>query len=314
MSGNHLLQWMSARGAGSWAQFRAAVDRLSRGAASTDEEGGDRDDTDGSRLSLHQQLRLNFERLGFAEFFMGGEETWRVAPPVLAIGRFGAVQAGLLCGARSDALLRKIELAAPHMAHVEPQENCPDSIVIETEDTSVLTQIAATAGLFAQAEAPTSILSAVYALGTDRLGNPVEPSLGREWSFERFQERGLRWGPSTRAEMERASYGLFRLRFRHRTEFLLRWAGRTFQTRQQEAKFLLLWRLRRRVLAYDKECATLVVPAICRPPLLIDRALHLCHGRLASFEVREGIASLVYQNIPPAVAMTAASLLRQRLL
>lgn len=312
MIGNDLLRWMSARGSGSWAQFRAAVDRLAREIADGD-DGGDRDDLDVSKLSLHQQLRLNFERLGFAEFFAADDEEWRVAPAVLVTGQFGVRQAGLLCGARSDDLLRRIQLAAPHVIRVEPQENCPDSMFIETEVPVLLTQIAASAGLISQAEAPTSILSAIPALGTNLLGSPVEPPLGKDWGFERFRERDLRWETATRGEMERASHGLFRLRFRHRTEFLLRWASRTFRAKPQEAKFLLLRRVRKHVLAYDRQSATLTLPAICRPPLLIDRALLLCNGRLASFEVREGVASLVYQNIPPAVASTAASLLRQRL-
>jgi hypothetical protein len=310
--GNDLLRWMSARGSGSWAQFRAAVDRLTREIAGADYDG-DRDDLDASRLSLYQQLRLNFERLGFAEFF-GDEEKWRVAPPVLVTGQFGARQAALLCGARSDDLLRRIELAAPQLIREEPQENCPDSLFIETESPVLLTQIAASAGLSLQAEAPTVILSAIPALGTDLLRSLVEPPLGKDWGFERFRERDLRWETATRGEMERSSHGLFRLRFRHRTEFLLRWAGRTLQTRPQEAKFLLLRRVRKHVLAYDQQGATLTVPAICRPPLLIDRALHLCSGRLAAFEVRDGAGSLLYKNVSSAVATTAASLLRQRLL
>jgi hypothetical protein len=306
---------MSARGSGSWAQFRAAVERLVPDSGSSD-EGSDKDDVDPSTLSLHQTLRLNLERLGFAEFFgAAGDEEWRVAPPVLVVGRFGGRQAGFLTGARSDAVMQRIEVAAnPHRARVEPQENCPDSVFLETDDRSLLAHIAASAGLVSQPDAPAAILSAIPGLSSNTLIIPADAPIGREWAFERFRERDLRWETTGRAELEAASYGLFRLRFRYRTEFVLRWAGRTFRTTPQEAKFLLLRRVRKHVLTYDPQSTTLTVPAICRPPLLIDRALLLCSGRLPKFEIREAAASLLYQDISSAIASTVASLLRQRLM
>lgn len=313
MIGNDLLRWMSARGSGSWQQFRAAVERLVPDSAPAD-EGADRDDFDPTKLAIHQTLRLNLERLGFAEFFgAAGEGEWRVAPPVLVIGQFGARQAGLLTGARSDNLMRRIEATAtPHETRVEPQENCPDSVFLVTDDPKSLPAIAAATGLISQPDAPTAILSTVRELSLEALGGPVDAPLGNEWGIERFRERDLRWETTDRAELD-AACGLFRLRFQYRTEFLLRWASQSFRTAPQEAKFLLLRRVRKHVLTYDPRSATLTVPAICRPPLLIDRALHLCSGRLPAFEFRETTASLRYHNISPTVATTVASLLRQRL-
>ncbi|MGH7927410.1 MAG: hypothetical protein ACREQV_06425, partial [Candidatus Binatia bacterium] len=109
MIGNDLLLWMSARGSGSWAQFRAAVERLVPDSEPTDDDV-EREDSDQSKLPLYQSLRLNFERLGFAEFFgaSGGEE-WRVAPPVLVIAHSKTRQTGFLTGARSDAIMRRIQ-------------------------------------------------------------------------------------------------------------------------------------------------------------------------------------------------------------
>jgi hypothetical protein len=313
--GNDLLLWMSARGSGSWVQFRAAVERLVPGAIPAD-DGAEREDSDQSKLPLYQTLRLNFERLGFAEFFAAsGEEEWRVAPPVLVIAQSATRQTGFLTGARSDSLMRRIQTTlAPDSFRIKPQENCPDSVVLETDDASLLPRLAASAGLVAQRDAPTAILAALRELSVNDLIGPVDPPLGKEWTFERFRERDLRWEDTGRTDMDRASFGLFRLRFRYRTEILLRWGGRAYQTGLAEGKYLALKRVRKRVLVYDPADASLVVPAICRPPILIDRALILCSGQLPRLEIRGNSAYLHYQDIPSAVAWTAASLLRQGLL
>ena len=315
MIGNDLLRWMSARGSGSWAQFRAAVERMGPNSPAAD-ENGDADDVDSSQLSLYQTLRLNFERLGFAEFFgAAGEDEWRVAPPILVIGQFGARRAGFLTGARSDSLTRRIANdAIPHEVRVEIQENCPDSLFIETDDPSLLPRLARSVGLISQADAPIAILSTLPVIATNTLTNQVDAPLGKEWGFERFRERELRWTTASRPEMERTAYGLFRLRFRYRTEFLFRWQNKTFPIAPQEAKYLLVRRVRKNVLAYDATSTTLTLPAICRPPLLVDRALLLCSGRLPALEIRDGVPFLRYQNISRTVATITASLLAQRLL
>ena len=74
VSANDLLLWMSARGKGSWSQFRAAVEELhmaeQENTAPTVEE---EEPTARAGLPLHQSLRLNLERLAHAEFFAGAD-------------------------------------------------------------------------------------------------------------------------------------------------------------------------------------------------------------------------------------------------
>src|ERR1039457_4465120 len=82
---DELLLWLSARGEGSWRTFRAAVEQLRL--AEDLERAGD-EEFGGADFPVHQQLRLNMERLGHVEFFAHGcEEGWRVTPPALAARR-----------------------------------------------------------------------------------------------------------------------------------------------------------------------------------------------------------------------------------
>jgi hypothetical protein len=84
MSANELLVWMSARSQGSWQQFRAAVEELQLAEGSGSQETED-DSPAMSVMPRYQILRLNFERLGHAEFFAGASPNgWRVTPPTLA--------------------------------------------------------------------------------------------------------------------------------------------------------------------------------------------------------------------------------------
>jgi hypothetical protein len=56
------------------------------------------------------------------------------------------------------------------------------------------------------------------------------------------------------------------------------------------------------------------LPAIYRPPFLVERALILCSGRPPSYERGiEGIGLLRYATISMEVASLAASILRQEL-
>ena len=80
----------------------------------------------------------------------------------------------------------------------------------------------------------------------------------------------------------------------------------------QTAKYFLLSQRRRQVLRYDRLSRTLSVPAICRPPLLIDRSLALCTGYPAAYEPTRRM--LTYTGIDEDIAGFAASLLSQSLI
>ena len=81
----------------------------------------------------------------------------------------------------------------------------------------------------------------------------------------------------------------------------------------QIGKFIILNTMGRNVLRYNGQHWQLKVAAMCRPPPLIDRALHLCSGTPPAEAAGRRGTVLTYENIPPGVASLAAELLGQKL-
>ena len=73
------------------------------------------------------------------------------------------------------------------------------------------------------------------------------------------------------------------------------------------ALYVLLRHHRGDVLCYNREFAALSVPAIYRPPRLLERALVLCSGLPPTYDD----AQLTYSDVPPEIARFVAELLRQ---
>jgi len=105
-----------------------------------------------------------------------------------------------------------------------------------------------------------------------------------------------------------ARTGLFRFVMGHQRFYYLRWRGRSYRVPVQVGKYAVM-RKKRGLLTFDAESRTLSVPLMCRPPLLIERALVLCSGLLPSFDGASG--RVEYGSVPPEAARLAAQLLRQ---
>lgn len=314
MSAHELLLWMSARRSGSWQQFRSAVEGLHMPADV--EEALDEDEGAGAGLPAYQRLRLAFERLAHAEFFTQGcKDGWRVAPPTLAVSESNHGWEGILCGARSPRLLRNFQAAADNNSvalHSESRSGQPPTIrAFGTRDALAL--FAAEAGLAVQANAPLAILSCLPAVDDARHVLQAVLPMGADWRIDRFDPRALGWRASSRDEAGSSRNCLFRFVLGYERYHFLTLDGRLKKLsgpgQGQIGKYLILRRSRRHVLRYFPAGGELTVPASCRPPLLIDRALTLCTGSLAAFD-REG-SLLRYRDIPEVIARAAARLLRQ---
>src|SRR5207253_307757 len=135
-------------------------------------------------LGVYQRLRLNFERLGHAEFFAKGcEGGWRVAPPVIATSGQPGRWMGILCGARSCRLLARMQAAATGRAalHIEQQDGAPLIHQFAATDNAALVAIAAEAGLYLQPDAPLAILSSLPFVVDHTLRQKEELPLGPGW-------------------------------------------------------------------------------------------------------------------------------------
>ena len=314
MSANALLLWMSARRQGSWQQFRAAVEELHINDG--DVTGAEDDDApDQFALPLYQALRLNLQRLGHAEFFAGaGGAEWRVSPPSLAVTRTAHGSLGVLAGARSPKLLQQVNAAgASEKLQTLTFPVCPDQMLVFASSQEAIVAVAERAGLLLQRDAPAALLSCLPAIDDPAVRHSFPLPFGAEWKIDRFSSEDLRWRSASRDDAASTSCGLFRFSLRHQRYVLFCSRGAAFRVPGQVGKFLVLRRRRRRILRYDARGRRLSVPASCRPPFLVERALVLCSGSLPSYDRGTGAGVLDYAEIPESIAAVAAALLRQEL-
>lgn len=301
---------MSARREGSWQQFRAAVEELHIGVG--DVTGAEADDApDQFALPLYQTLRLNLQRLGHAEFFAGADGAeWRVTPPSLAVTPSARGWLGVLAGARSPKILERVH-AVGRSAKLQTFSfpACPDQFLFAADELDALVAVAEHAGLILQRDAPAALLTCLPSIDDPAVRYQVPLPFGAEWRVDRFSSDDLRWRSAAREYAARTSYGLFRFSLRHQRYMLFCARGTAFRIPGQVGKYLVLRRHRRQVLRYDTQKRMLSVPASCRPPFLIERALVLCSGSPPSY----GGGILQYTEIAENIAATAAALLRQEL-
>lgn len=311
MKANELLFWLSAKRHGSWRQFRAAVQELHCLDQNASEELTRIDDS----FPLHQQLRLNFERLGHAEFFCGGcEEGWRVAPPTLATHSHANGVRAILCGARSTALCETlIRVAKVLQCETLDCPGAPDVIRV-CGDVDMINAVANQVGVYSQSDAPLAVLSQLPLCEPPRDGQrTTEFPVGSDWDISAFDSSGLVWRETDRSHAQTVRHGVFRFLLRYRQPlYFLRWKGEIFRMPRGVAVYALLRHHRRSVLSYAASTHSLRLPAICRPPRLLERALVLCSGLPPCFDPAS--AHLTYSDVPEEIAALAGELLRQPLL
>ena len=319
MSANNLLIWMSARQEGSWPQFRGAVEELHLNTEENDESLGTEESGDSQHeLPLYQELRLNMQRLGHAEFFAGaGEKDWRVAPPTLAVTAYGTnpdTWLGVVTGARSQKLLGRISDAA-HLCEVDIAGLVagPDRIRVIAGQLSSLSEFAEHVDMRFQNEAPTSILLNLPPVDDPAVRRAAVLPFGTDWKIEGWSANDLSWKTATTADPTSSPLGLFRYSMGYRRHILLCSRGVASEVSMQVGKYVMLkGRRRHRIIRYDSAARRLSFIASCRPPLLVERALVLCSGSLAEYERGSAThGSVHYTEIPERVAFLTAALLRQ---
>jgi len=309
MNANMLLLWMSARREGSWQQFRAAIEELHLG--ESDDLCGEEDDApDQLALPLYQTLRFNLQRFGHAEFFAGaGGADWRVTPPSLAVTQHARGWLGILVGARSQALMQRLHAAiGPATLETLAYPGYPDQILIAGGDKGAVAALERV-GLLIQSDAPATLLTSLPPIDDACVRYPAQLPLGTDWKIDRFSSENLAWRSATLDDAASVSGGLFRFSLRHQRHMLFCASGAALGIPGQVGKYLVLRRYRHQILRYDAQKRLLTVPASCRPPFLIERALVLCSGSPPSYE--GGL--LRYTEIPEDIAVIAAALLRQEL-
>lgn len=311
MSADHLLLHLSARGEGSWTQFRAAVEELHVPDAASDEDAAGT-----GEFRLYQQLRWNLQRLAHVEFFTeDGDLSWRVAPPVIASIVQPEGLLGVVAGARSTRLIAKLESVAQHRLSWTEHDGCPRLGLIRGASERELVAIASEVGVRHQPDAPRALLGCLPPIDEQALRREVPTPFGRDWVVKRFDPATLNWIDASIDAALRVKFGLFEFTLAFRRHVLLRFNEKTFEIPASVGKYWVAHRARRRdLLAYNAATRRLTTYAVCRPPFLIERALVLCSGRPPEYQARPRLKShLHYDAVPPDVAAFAAALLRQDL-
>lgn len=314
MKVNELLYWLSARVQGSWEQFKSAVESLH---LPDDEQADDESSAEDFRqggLPLHQELRLTMERLGHVEFFASGcEGGWRITPPVWAAAGVKGPLTAVLCGARTLPLLERIHAASNGTNWLEVDESAtiPNVYRLTADSVVQLSSTAALTGIAIHFDTPKAILCAIPE--GIRVGEEIaELPLGRDWIVQQFDVESLRWRTSSRDEASRTRDGLFRFRLPYQRRHFLRRKRHTYEMDGANAKYALLRRRRCNVLRYSSSTNVITVPATCRPPTLVERALILCSGMLPVFEPSG--STLTYCHVSADIARLAARLLDQEII
>jgi hypothetical protein len=299
-----LLLFLSAKGSGSWPQFRGAVEELHVDRVPSTLDDGDTGGRTNSDLPVYHEVRFVLQRLGHVEFLGENKEyAWRVVPPSVAMlpGEDGC---GLLCGARSTAVLATLAKFAE--VEAQPAEGMPERVLLRNRRGQDLATAARAHGFNVQQSAPRAILCAIPG-ARDLASWPLsEMPQTPGWTIHRFSPSQLRWIPAVADEANRASNGLFRFVMKHQRFYYMRSRGLCYGLPVQVAKYAVM-RRRTGILQYERN--TLSVPVICRPPLLIERALVLCSGLLP----RVVAGRVEYIQVPRDVARLTAELLGQNI-
>ena len=259
-------------------------------------------------LPVYQQISLDLQRLGHVEFWSNEQSRrlWRVVPPALALLPNHRDE-GLLCGARSPELLQRLDhLDGIEVSRVE-RADMPLRIAIRGEPIE-LAVAAATLRCLVQVDAAKAMLSGLPTVRDRATWRRVEIPRTSGWSVDRFSSTELRWVETSARDAAKATSGLFRFVMKHQRLYFLKWKARSFEIPGAVGKYVVR-RQRRGILAYDAASRVFSVPAILRPPLLVERALVLCSGFLPIHDPES--RRVRYGGVPSDVARLAAQILRQ---
>ncbi len=194
---------------------------------------------------------------------------------------------------------------------IEDDQAAPTLYRLTAESNDSMLSAAAATGIRICFDAPRAMLCALSGICEIR-EEVADVPMGRDWIIEQFDAQELHWRASSREDARAARDGLFRFRHSYQRRHFLRRRGRSYEMDGAAAKYALLRKRRRNVLRYDPGSKECVVPASCRPPLLVERAIVLCSGRLPVFDGSN--STLTYCSVSADVARLAARLLDQEIL
>lgn len=286
---NELLLWVSGVGSGGDAAFRRRAAELVPPRR--------------TGPSAYSRALWSLGSLAHCEFGDAAGGGWRVAPPVIAAGDSAGPVSGVLCGARSAALVERLSAAAGGGMSITTQRDAPDLVLLNLPSAGDLARVSRETDIPVQWNAPLAILSAFAPPPLSAFDEGAVPS--GAWTVERFSHSRITWLASSVAEAGSARRGLFRFRSEYAVRHIYRQGSVTRDVPPGIAKYWALGR-RQRAMRLDLSRGQVSFPLAARPPGLVDRALAVASGTLPV--PSEG--RLTYSGITAPLAAAAAAALR----
>lgn len=307
-----------------WVSFKEAFDYLYKLHATT--SGVELDAINYKRFSTVRAL----DSLGHCDFdFSDDGSKVYAAPPVLVRLPCAGFPQAILAGARSPQTTEKLSAACKHIGNyinVEIAEQLSESILVpvrvavQAEDVGELEAIANSLGIsFMETPSAWSLLH--FAASIDDYLATLQWSTSPEltWKRQIFNPSSLQFRQNQETDTD------IRLsKYRHpsrQTKIHYLWqAGRCTQIDPDWGRYAVLKAARLNILVYDQHRFMMAVPVDAKLPRLLERALTLCSGYVATFVQNlpfnhTGIRGFnLFRTIPPQIAEMTAAKLGQSLL
>jgi hypothetical protein len=295
MNAELLLHWMSRLGTGSWHRFLEALDEL---APDEDQE------------SLRRRIPAWLSELAYVDFSRTTNK-WKVRSPVLA-GLVGHDDTALLCGARSESLVSRLECVARDFGMelvIESVPNLPSRILLKGGN-DCLARVENATGVRFAAKYALQLLANVPPIASKLEAAKPEKGIVN-WQVNTFDFSVYRWVPFAE-KLDRPDHlpklAAVELTSKYETKYCVT-DGKSIPRRlpKREAIYAAASLQNHRLIQYNPTDQVLSTPAATQMPEVYSRIASLCAGTTARFH--EG--HVVYHKVPSVVAATLAVLAGQ---
>lgn len=281
-----LLEYLSALGRGTWQTFKPAATMVS--------EAQRQDEPPRWQATA---IAENLAVLGHVEFAFDTSLEWVAAAPAIAVTPTAGPGYGVLCGARTSAVLQAVEDAAREMGvplvHIA-QDLAPSVVELHGTTAEQLATLAGRAGLAFEPDVGSRLGRCLPSLDSMYRAAP-DAFLPLGFPIRRFDPTKLDWQPVQKVESD----GSF-LFDSYRPEYRIVAGGFVKKVSRSVAIYVALAKARKPVVQYAVDEREMALPSRARPPVLYGRALALCSGRLPGYDPKSG--ALKYPSIPTNVA------------
>jgi len=277
MNADGLLYWMSHLSEGTWRRFRGAAELMS---------------ADDDPAELARFLRICFSDLGCADFFVDESQRWRVRPPLLA--GLGEKRQAVLCGARSPALIERVQDSAPKYGcrlEIQALQNLPSRALLEGTHE----QLAATAQDVRLMYVPNFAASLCHRL-VPVIESVAETSESApiRWSVRSFDLQKRKWIEGELPDTARE----YTSKYGERRFYLCGQLGELHAAPKRSAIYAAAALRKARLTGYDLPTRTLTTAAAAPLPEAYARIACLCTGMPPQLKDNFWI----YEGIAPALA------------